>query len=182
MRCGRNIIGTTAPIAVEESQVNVLTTRCQGFREIQLPVQPVVPPTGKHHGRSIPRHGNIENRQALDGVPVLRRDRERRRPPPVVTHDEEFAPPKDVVHQAPDVLRQGLLVIPSNGPRGIAQAAQIRGDNEIIFGQPGNDVTPHVPGLRPSVQQQDRGSFASGDVMEPHVAQIGEIMLELFCH
>ena len=109
----------------------------------------MVPAAGNHHGGPIPRHGNIENRQPPDGVTVLRRDREGCRPTPVVAYDEKLVSAKDLMSQAPDVLPEGLLVIATHGAGRIAQATQIRGDHEIVLSESGDDVTPHVPRLRP---------------------------------
>ena len=44
-------------------------------------------------------------------------------------------------------------------------------------GQPRNDVPPLVPALRPAMQQHHRKALARRHVMQPHVAQIGMMML-----
>ena len=113
---------------------------------------------------------------------MLRRESEGRRPTPVVAYDEEVVPAENVMRQPPDVLGEGLLIVADHGAGRIAQAAQVWSDYEIVLGESGDDVTPHVPGLRPAVQQQYRRSSACGDVVESHVTQIGKIMFELFWH
>ena len=141
-----------------------------------------MPPVGKHHGGSVARHGNIENRQALDGVTVLRRYCERRRPAPVVAHDEQFVLAENVMNQAPDILRERLLVVALHGTRRVAQTAQVRSDHAIAPGKSGDHVAPHVPGLRPAMQQDHRGPAACRHVVESHVTQVGVSMLKRFGH
>ena len=101
---------------------------------------------------------------------------------PVVTDQEKALLAGNVVNQTPHVIGERLFVVSAGRPGRIAQPAQIRSDHPVALRQAGQDLAPHVPGLRPAVQEDDRSALPGGDVVEPDVAQIGEIMDERLRH
>ena len=102
---------------------------------------------------------------------------------PVVT-DAVPALQCEMLRQQPeDVPGHGALVIAVERARRVAETAQVGGDHPMVLRQPPNHLAPLVPGLRPAVQEHDRrlaGETGAGrDVMNRHLAEVGEVMLEL---
>ena len=102
---------------------------------------------------------------------------------PVVT---DAVPPLqcEMLREQPeDVSGHGALVIAVERARRVAETAQVGSDHPMALRQPGNHLAPLVPGLRPAVQEHDRrlaGETGAGrDVMNRHLAEVGEMMLEL---
>lgn len=56
---------------------------------------------------------------------MLRGKRVRGRSAPVVAYHEDLLLAEDVVHEAPDIVRERLLVVAGERPRRIAEAAQV---------------------------------------------------------
>jgi len=106
----------------------------------------------------------------------------RGRPAPIVADHEQALLVQHVVHQAPDVLRDRLLVVAVRWPRRVAEAAKVGRDDAVARGQPRNDVPPHVPGLRPAMQQDDGRSPTRRNVVQPNLADIGVCVLERIGH
>src|SRR5712664_1462575 len=91
-------------------------------------------------------------------------------PPPVVS-DQVKTPEVEPLAHFPEVRRDGLLVVPVLRPRAFSQPGQVRGDNPVASGKPGDELAPFVPGLRPAVQQHHGDPRARGDDVQRYARE-----------
>ena len=102
---------------------------------------------------------------------------------PVVADAVPPFEPEMLREQPEDVPGHGALVIAVEGARRVAETAHVEGDHRMARRQPRHHVAPRVPRLRPAVHEYDRRPVgetgACGDVVNRHLAEVGEVMLQL---
>lgn len=121
----RDAIRRRASGPVKEAEVDVLPPGSQLFGKVLLPMQAVVPAVVKYRRRAVALNRHIEDHHALHRIAVLRGQREGDQPAPVMADDEKRLLPEHPVHQAPEVVGHGLLVVTAFRPGGITQPADI---------------------------------------------------------
>ena len=178
----RDRVWPAAPVAVEEAEIEILAPGGQRLGQIEFPVQAVVLAVGEHRRRAVARHRRVERHQPTHRVAMLRRQCEGSRPTPVVADDEISLMPQNVMDKTPDIVRQRLLVVAADGAREITQPAQVRCNHLVALCQAGDDVAPHVPGLRLAMYTHHRQSCARGDVVQRNLAEIRITVPEPFRH
>src|SRR5262249_27044259 len=141
-----------------------------------------MPAVSEHDGGTIAGNGHVEDRQAPDGIAMLSGQRECHRSAPVVADDEKLPLTQYIMSQPPDVVRDRLLVVTRHGSRAVAETPQIGCYQAVAMRKSRHDVSPHVPCLRPAVDKDNGGPLASRDIVDRHIAEIGEIMLEVCGH
>ena len=72
-----------------------------------------------------------------------------------------------------DVLGEGCLVVARWGSLAVPEPGQIDGVHGVVLGEGRHDRVPRVPGLRPSVQQDQRFAGTARDVVHVHVVDLG---------
>src|SRR5262245_9568447 len=82
----------------------------------------------------------------------------------------------------PDVIGHRLLVVTRHRARALAETAQIRCNHAIVARQPGDDVPPHEPRLRRALDEDDGGALAGRDIVDGHIAKLGETVFEPRSH
>jgi hypothetical protein len=118
---------------------------------------------------------DVEDCEPLDDLAVVHRRKPGHNSTPVVTSQEgSLATALD--DQIADIPRQGINVVGrhARGLRGEVVAAHIWCDDpKAGLGKGGDLVAPAVPELRKAVQEDDQGSLARFDVMQPHLVKVG---------
>ena len=151
--------GHVASVHVEELQVEAFAAIYQGFRQIGHLMEQMPPScaaadriSGGAAGGLIAGDGNVEHREMRHFIWMIGGEAERDGCAPIVTDDRETRVPETAVHQHPDVVRDGFLVVAGGGPRRIAEAAHVRCDESELVGEQRHHAAPFVPGLWPSVE------------------------------
>src|SRR5215467_10594453 len=141
-----------------------------------------MPAVSEHCRRTIAGNGHVEDRQTADGIAMLSCECERYRSAPVVPDDEKLSLTQYIMSQPPDVVRYRLLVVTSHGARAVAETPQIGCYHPVAMCKSTHDVAPHVPCLWPAVDKDDGRTLTRRDIVDSHIAEIGEIMLEVGGH
>src|SRR6266481_6134270 len=126
--------------------------------------------------------GNIEEREMRHFRGMIRGEAERDWSAPIVTDYGETRVAEMIMHELPDVVGDSFFLVAGDGARGIAEAAQIRGDQRELVGEQRHQMAPFVPSLRPSVEQDDRRALPCRDEMDSHAIEIGVEMRKFSRH
>jgi len=129
-------------------------------------------------GRLIARDGNIEHREMRHFRWMICRNAKRNGRAPIMTDDREAWMLEMLMHEQPNIIGHGFLVIAGRGPRRIAEAAQVGRDQRELVREQRHQTPPFVPGLRPSMQQDDRRAIPQRDEMDSHAFEVGVVMCE----
>lgn len=112
-----------------------------------------------------------------------RAERERDGAAPVVADAVPSIEPEMPGEQPEDIVRHRPLVVAFEWPRRVAEAAHVERDHRVMRREPWHHVAPLVPGFRPAVHEHERRHVAEAgagrDVMNRHLTEIGEVMLEI---
>jgi hypothetical protein len=97
-----------------------------------------------------------------------RRERERRRPTPVLSSEQHRTESKLGDKPVQIVCTSGDIV--GLRPRiRVPESAQVHGDDGVALGQPRHDISPRITGVREPVQQNDRRPGTADHVVHSHV-------------
>ena len=142
-------IGRMSVVAIEPAQVDVFATFGQLLRQAGGLMEGVMPtlPALADVGRAVARNRDIQNGELADLVRMVQRQGECNRPAPVMAGDEILAMAEGAVNQRPNVESHLALGIPVPGKRGQPEAAQIRRNDRIGWGQQRDDLSPGSPAL-----------------------------------
>ncbi len=132
-------------------------------------------------GRSIDRDLDVEDDEAAHvlgmgaGVGVGRGATE-------VVADEKDLLEAEAAHELVDVFGDGALVVTVDRLAGFAEAPQIGGDDRVVSRELGDDLAPHVPGLRKAVEQYDGIALTGAHIMNADAVGESGVVLELDRH
>ena len=170
-------VGTMAEVAIEPREILPLAAFGERFREIRRQMELMVPaPPALGEVAAVAGDHNIEDGEPRDGLGMGRSQGVGGRAAPIVADDKEALVSELAVDELPDVVGNRLLVVAGLRPGRVAEAAQIGRDDRIAFRQRRDNVAPFVPGLRPSMQQNDSRSASAHDIVQRHAIQLRVVM------
>ena len=181
----RCVDGASPPreFSIEPSEISPFAAGDQRLGQVGCEMKGVVPAPAALREVSGAGDHDVDDRHRQHRLWMPRAEREGDRPAPVMAHAVPSLETEMFREEPEDVVRHGALVVAFERPRRIAESAQIGGDDRMALREPRHHVAPLVPGLRPAVKEHDGRSFgetgAGRDVMNRHLAQIREVVLEL---
>ena len=163
-------VGPGAPVAVEMLQVGPLAPGGQRLRHVGDPMKAVMPAVMREGIGAVARDRHIQQHQLAHPLRLGGGIGKGDRAAPVMSGQKDLVVSEMLVDQFADVAGDGFLVITLGRARGIAKPAHVRGDHQIMLGQHRDNFAPHIPGLRPAMQQHQRRAGAGGNVMQGGIA------------
>src|SRR5215469_535411 len=115
---------------------------------------------------TVARNDYVEDGKRSYRVWIVRRDRERDRTTPVVANQMKFVEAEMTNDKGRDVGAECLLVIRARGPRRIAEPAQIRGNDRVLFRKARHHIPPFMRRLRNAVQQHHWFALTRPTIMQ----------------
>jgi hypothetical protein len=128
------------------------------------------PGTAAARPRLGPRAGGhrLKHGQAAYLLWMGRRERERCRPAPVLSGEQDRAK-AELGDEAVQIVGTSGDVVGQHPRIRVPESAQVHGDDGVVLGQPGHDISPCVPRVREPVQQNDRRPRTAGHEMHSDV-------------
>ena len=102
------------------------------------------------------------------GIGVIGGEPECGRRAPIMPDDIEALEAEMLAHQAPEIGGDGFLVVAFRRSRGIAEPAQIGRDQGKLVREQRHQAAPFVPGLRPSMNQDDGPALTESHIVKAH--------------